>query len=130
MKRFLIVLCAVGTIAVLAGFALQPARHRTYTKDETDIVTVYGSTFTIKLEENPSTGYRWQFTISDEALVSLKDDQYIANDTSGKLVGSGGTRVLTFETKARGNTAITFVYKPVYPSDLSPQPLIYTVVVN
>ena len=130
MKRALIALCAVAAIAVLAGFALQPPRLRTYTKNETNIVAKEGSTFSIRLEENPTTGYRWQFTVADEALVMLKDDRYVADDAGGNRLGSGGMRILTFEARQSGNTSIAFVYRPVYPSDLSPQPLIFAVVVH
>jgi predicted secreted protein len=86
--------------ALLAGCGSAQA---TYGKDDTSISAKAGDTFTIKLEENPTTGYQWSYAISDESIVALDKDEYVADDKSGELMGSGGTRVLTFKALAAGS---------------------------
>lgn len=64
---------------------------------------------TVKLSENPTTGYQWNLTTTP-GLHILKDS-YIPSDSTGKLVGSGGTRLWDISTEVTGEQKIHAVYK-------------------
>ena len=53
---------------------------------------------TLKLKENPTTGFQWNLTVTPGLVIA--NDTFIPSDTTGKLVGSGGTRV--WEMNAAG----------------------------
>jgi inhibitor of cysteine peptidase len=64
---------------------------------------------TIKLAENPTTGFRWNMTTTS-GLRIVKDD-YVPADTAGTMVGSGGTHIWDISTEMIGEQKITAVYK-------------------
>ena len=109
MKRMAYIM-AMMLIIALALTACGDAQA-VYGKDDTDIEAKTGETFTIKLEENPTTGYQWSIAVSDESVVVLDKDDYEPDDQSGELVGSGGTRVLTFKALKAGTATIGMVYE-------------------
>lgn len=63
---------------------------------------------TVVLDENPTTGYTWTFTIDRQDILALSSDKYIQNKTDPKLVGVGGQHTYVFEAKAPGTATITF----------------------
>lgn len=72
-------------------------------------VTYDGNQFTITLEENPSTGYVWTYTINDEALVKFVSDESIASESG--LMGAPGQHKFTFESLGNGVSTIGFEQK-------------------
>ncbi len=81
-------------------------------KGERDTIE-YGKdnkSFSIAIEENPTTGYRWNFEIADKGIVKLSDDDFIAPENNG-MAGAPGTRVFTFDAAAPGKTTIVFSYE-------------------
>ena len=68
-----------------------------------------GSVITVRLQENPTTGYQWNLTTTPGLRVI--SDNYVPSDTTGKLVGSGGTRVWDISATATGEQKINAVYK-------------------
>jgi inhibitor of cysteine peptidase len=68
-----------------------------------------GNSITVKLQENPTTGYQWNLTTTPGLLVT--SDTYMPSDTTGKLVGSGGTRIWDISVVAQGEQKIEAVYK-------------------
>ncbi|MFA5348467.1 MAG: protease inhibitor I42 family protein [Methanoregula sp.] len=74
--------------------------------------TVYmnrSSLITVRLAENPSTGFQWNMTTSP-GLSIIKDD-YVPTDTSGKLVRSGGTHIGDISRVTIGEQEVRAVYK-------------------
>jgi len=63
---------------------------------------------TLKLYENPTTGYQWNMTVTPGLVIT--NDTYIPSDTTGKLVGSGGTRVWEINAAGTGTQTISAVY--------------------
>ena len=109
MKRIAVAMVLMVVLtAALAGCGGSAA---VYGKDDTVIAAKAGETFTIKLEENPTTGYQWSVVVSDESVVTLEKDDYVPDDKSGELAGSGGTRVLTFKALKEGTAKIEMVYE-------------------
>jgi len=68
-----------------------------------------GETFGIRLQENPTTGYSWNLSLSDGLGVSR--DEYIPSSTGGQMVGGGGIRAFTLVTVSRGEQMITAEYR-------------------
>jgi predicted secreted protein len=72
--------------------------------------TVYvekGDVVTIKLPENGSTPYRWEFrTRPSSHVLRLVSSQYIPFPAPPGVVGRGGTRVYTFKAQHGGTTSL------------------------
>jgi inhibitor of cysteine peptidase len=66
------------------------------------IVAATGDRVRIRLEENPTTGYRWQ-PRAQSSLLELVDDDFTPAGDGG--IGAGGTRTLEYEaiTAGRGS---------------------------
>lgn len=73
-----------------------------------------GQRFTITLESNPTTGYRWTVTDSSwHAVLQLVDSRYQAKPIpSGMvMVGVGGHELWTFRALAPGAANVTLLYR-------------------
>jgi len=66
-----------------------------------------GAVVTIKLPENPSTGYRWQYTL-DENVVKVIDDNFTYNGPV--MPGSCGTRALRLKVIGSGEGKLIMDY--------------------
>jgi inhibitor of cysteine peptidase len=64
---------------------------------------------TVRLSENPTTGYRWNIT-TGPGLMTL-DDTYIYTNPEGRMTGAGGVRFLTLEARMTGSEQISGIYK-------------------
>ena len=62
-----------------------------------------GEQATVRLPENPTTGYRWQANF-DETRLRLIDDRF---DGAPSPRGAGGERVLIFEAVLDGRTTLS-----------------------
>lgn len=67
---------------------------------------------TVSLPANPSTGYFWDFAISDPEVFELITMEYIQDDAPAGLVGVGGSWVASFKGtfQKAGSTALTLNY--------------------
>ena len=76
----------------------------------TDTVTgKVGERFSIRLDANPTTGYRWRLaTAPDPHVATLVGSTYEAND--GGRTGAGGEETWTFVARGPGRTHIVFEY--------------------
>ena len=63
----------------------------------------------LRLPENPTTGYRWELSVS--AGLSVVDDTYVSSDTSGRLMGAGGNRVWKIAVSGKGTRSVRAVYR-------------------
>lgn len=71
---------------------------------------VIGENMTIKLDENPTTGYTWNYSISDKNKIELLFDEYIQDDVEDGIVGAGGVHEWTFNATESGEVEIKFDY--------------------
>ncbi len=93
----------IGNVAAMAQNAYSEA-------DNGKIITVNsGDTFTIKLNENPSTGYSWNLTLGNG--LQLVSDQYTAKEVPSGIVGSGGYHEWVVKAVSPGSYVITGIYK-------------------
>ena len=66
-----------------------------------------GTTLVVQLEENPTTGFRWEVERDDADIVALRTSDY--KQPASSQVGATGLRVMTFEAKQPGNTEVVLV---------------------
>jgi len=88
---------------------------------DSDIITLKsGEIFTIALESNPTTGYSWSIEEPLPEILQKVSNEYKPYNTSGNIVGSGGTEIWIFKAIAKGNAAITFQYSRPWEKDVPP----------
>jgi inhibitor of cysteine peptidase len=75
-----------------------------------------GDEIDIALDSNPTTGYRWEIEKSDATLLTLKQSNFSASNSSA---GSGGTQTLTFEAKSAGTINLQLKYWRSFVGDKS-----------
>ena len=63
---------------------------------------------TVKLAENPTTGFRWNLTASPG--LTIINDTYIPTPVSPGIVGSGGSRIWNISPNVTGNQSISATY--------------------
>ena len=83
-----------------------------------------GEIMSITLDSNPSTGYGWFATSSNqEVLAQMGAPQVIEPQaTSGTpIVGAGGTEILFFGATGTGTVTLTLEYKKGWEADITPE---------
>ncbi|MDI3507215.1 MAG: inhibitor of cysteine peptidase [Methanoculleus sp.] len=101
---------AENTTATPTAVATTPAAGEEFVFNETnnnETVTVpVGSNITIRLEENPTTGYEWNVTSSTG--LQLVNDTHDAQET--ELVGAPGVHVWEYIAAEQGAGEFSAVY--------------------
>jgi inhibitor of cysteine peptidase len=127
------VLVAVLLIIVGVTFVLAPASgslpashivNLTENATGTTITIHVGDEIQINLQENPSTGYQWNYSVPD--AFSVTEDKYIAMEGSG-LVGQSGTHVWLLKAEKKGKYELNWIYKRSWESTASDRPFNVTV---
>ena len=75
-----------------------------------------GTEVLIRLEENPTTGYRWTLDQDDDAVPPAGAD---FSSAPGAAVGAGGTRVFTFTAGQPGDVHLKFKLRREWEGDSS-----------
>lgn len=79
----------------------------------TSISLENGSTFYLKLKENPTTGYSWELNLS-QGLNNISGEYYPPEQPEGikePLVGAGGVHLWEIKTVSKGSQQVTGIYK-------------------
>jgi inhibitor of cysteine peptidase len=58
-----------------------------------------GEKVTLRLPENPSTGYRWAVDAAEMSLVEIEEGEHVA---TSKMIGGGGDAQWLIKAKAPG----------------------------
>ena len=88
------------------------------TGDNSSIYPFLNDTFQIALEENGSTGYQWDYVISDVAAATLiSEDSYCFTPN---LDGTPIQKVWTFKALMAGRYTIQFTYRKPWETDVEP----------
>jgi len=77
-------------------------------KPDQEYVLNVGDIAVVILEENPSTGYSWHYTISNEEIAALESDD--VSEQEENVVGAPILHTWKFKCLEKGNTEITFQY--------------------
>ena len=110
MKKLIALLALMAL--VLAGIPAwareeQPAEEAWYELDEESRV------LTVRLPANPTTGYEWNFDISDPAALELLTMEYTGDEADEQMVGVGGQWVASFYStlEGTGEVDLTLTYQ-------------------
>jgi inhibitor of cysteine peptidase len=72
----------------------------------------------LRLPENPTTGYLWTLSVSPG--LSITNETYVPDDPTGRLVGSGGTRIWSLKAVLPGARTISGSYRRPWESGPDP----------
>ncbi|MGN1078797.1 MAG: protease inhibitor I42 family protein [Alphaproteobacteria bacterium] len=102
-------------------------------KDSETRRTVHiGQKVMIRLDENPSTGYSWQFFITPAKQTVITDitENYAAPNKP--LVGAGGIKEYSFTAAQKGSVTVTgYYFRPwEKPNEQTDQKVVYTIQVT
>jgi inhibitor of cysteine peptidase len=67
-----------------------------------------GTSFSVELPENPTTGHRWGDPELDGTSVTVGSDDFEPASSEG--AGAGGVRRFTFHVKSPGKTTLRLAY--------------------
>lgn len=89
-----------------------------------------GEQVVIRLPENPTTGYRWQFTQSGAGELAVVDDRFVPDGAEG-APGAGGQRLLRLQARRPGATKLEAVLRRQWdPQDAGTQTQVFAFVVK
>ena len=86
--------------------------------------------YTITLLENPTTGFSWTLANSDESILTVTDNGYVALPNPDKADGMGGTHTWVIAGKAEGEATITLTYSQSWEGGDVSDTLVYTLKVG
>ena len=85
----------------------------------TQIHSKVGTSFTIILAANHTTGYSWRLAKPVDSKILKQLSETYSEDNSGRI-GSGGKEMWTFEPLSKGTTDIEFEYARPFEKDAAP----------
>jgi inhibitor of cysteine peptidase len=75
-----------------------------------------GEKFTIELQSNPSTGYRWHLLYFNKSILKLIYSEFATQPTN-QIGTAGGVQRFNFEATKKGTTSIKLIYKRSWESE-------------
>ena len=143
-KVLVIIIACVCLLAVGIAFGALGGKKELKAGDAgKEIALKKGEEFSIKLDENPTTGFSWHYTIENENVISMILDEYKINstdsttaqnttitDTDPGAVGTGGVHTWNFRAVNKGTTSITFQYLRAWDKQEVAQTLVYKFIVK
>ena len=64
--------------------------------------------YPITFTENPTTGYEWTYTVSDDTVLAVADEEYAAPDS--EMAGAPGTHTWVLSGLKEGEASVIFTY--------------------
>jgi predicted secreted protein len=86
------------------------------------VTVVLGQVFTVTLESNPSTGYRWEWVDHQDSIVEqMGEAQFTPRETGDPpLVGAGGWESFDFKAVHPGQMTLKLVYRRPWEEGVEP----------
>jgi predicted secreted protein len=75
---------------------------------DTEVRLVVGARFIVRLTENPTTGNRWHYGLTENSVLAYMGSDYLSNKTSP---GSDGYRSFYFIGSLLGTARIQFMLR-------------------
>jgi len=63
-----------------------------------------GDIISIRLDENPTTGYRWKLEPDNQGVLELTQSEFVQDASAG--VGGGGQHIFTFKALKAGTVSL------------------------
>jgi inhibitor of cysteine peptidase len=109
LMRRLIVLAAAAALLVSCGGSGETVEVSVQNDNQTVVGNV-GDTFSLRLGENPSTGYSWEITTEPDATVVQKlSSEYTPGETG--MAGAEGVREWRYKALEPGTTTLAMDYR-------------------
>ncbi len=80
-----------------------------------------GQMLTVSLESNPTTGYSWQVTRYDNAILNQLGEVEFKQGGEKGLVGAGGIETFRFEAVSAGDTSLELAYVRPWEEGVPPE---------
>lgn len=113
---------------ILTACAAKEAQESEAAKQESALVTApwfelssEGEVLTVRLDSNPTTGYSWNYEISDEGILEHLTDELVLPEAKEGFAGAGGTWCASFKPSFRKDGDVTLTLK--YARPWEPQPI-------
>jgi inhibitor of cysteine peptidase len=84
--------------------------------DAKTIQVAGGDTIELRLDESPTTGYRWEITEINKQQLHLSDQQYALREGVG--MGGGGVRIFYLEVLHQGAGRIVLENRQRWEGDI------------
>ncbi|MBQ5452867.1 MAG: protease inhibitor I42 family protein [Bacteroidales bacterium] len=113
MKKNLITLILMVLTVFTTFSSCKPQKAATTTNGGNPMsFSTNGSTVTVVLEGNTTTGYSWGYKIKNNTVAGYVSDEYKANNTDPNqmMVGAGGKHTFVFKALKQGTAYVTFDY--------------------
>ena len=108
---FLAGVLVAGLLVALGASVLIPGQSPIASYGATDngktVSVAQGSTFKVVIDENPTTGYSWNETVTPG--LTITDSKYIGSNSG--LMGAGGKHEYTIEAMGKGTQQLSAIYK-------------------
>ncbi len=86
-----------------------------------EIVLKPGDTYTIMLEENPTTGYQWRIYLLDLRVISVVENEFIPPVVKDGRVGVPGQRKIVVRGERTGRGELELHYIRSWETDKKPE---------
>jgi inhibitor of cysteine peptidase len=113
-------------MSVLGAFAITTACGPNQVKVDDDqsgnnVQLKVGETLLVTLDSNPTTGYSWELSQSDESVLEQKGEaEYKQAPGSQGLIGAGGKETFRFEAVGAGQTTLELIYHRPWEQGVPP----------
>lgn len=84
--------------------------------------------YVLKLEANSTTGYLWDYELSDDSIVEVIKDEYKENENKEGFVGVGGTQIYEFKGLKKGEVTVTLTYKQSGTKEIGQEKIVKLIV--
>lgn len=95
-----------------------------------NMVVQLGSTITLELPSNRTTGFSWKIESFDNDYIAVLDHAYHTQDGDPKLMGKGGLETWKLKTLKKGITNITLSYRQQWRTDTHGQLATITITIT
>lgn len=111
------ILCLATMLFLLA--ACGPRDIKAGEDMNSDSITLEkGQQLVVSLKGNPTTGYNWELSEFDPAVIKQVGEAEYKSDSM--LIGSGGVLTFTFEALQTGKTNLKLIYHRSFETDVPP----------
>lgn len=106
-----IILCVV-LVAGVAAFYVHKQSTQTASKEaERENISWNDKTLTANVTEDTASGYHWEITIDNPAVIVQTGDSYAADQTADGQPSTSGLHTYTFDGQSQGTAMIVMTQK-------------------
>ena len=111
MFNFLLLLLA-GMNFILCSSSLHNSVIKKSEKDDQGTVRLTpGDTLKVVLNENLSTGYKWEIISIDTCRLTMIHSEYLPDKENMKIMGRGGKVIKLFKARNKGESELRLICK-------------------